>query len=189
MRVEADLVKAAVDQLIPGWVKARGPCRASCPSPDRTARRPKSGICSSTAVRPAARHRVAVGGWRPRQGGPLDFQALARRRHARRRSSAPAATTRCRAGQCRRRPALRQGGRCARRRLGSGERERRASSKDFDLDLDLNILTGFNDEAITNAAVKASVRKDTIRQLDFKGRLGATNLIGADVCRLPAARP
>src|SRR5918995_3276955 len=50
--------------------------------------------------------------------------------------------------------------------------------KDFDLDLNLNILTGFNEEAITNAVIKASVRKDNLRQLDLKGRLGATDIIG-----------
>ena len=33
--------------------------------------------------------------------------------------------------------------------------------RDVDLDLSLNILTGFNDEAITNASIKASMRKDS----------------------------
>jgi hypothetical protein len=49
-------------------------------------------------------------------------------------------------------------------------------SKDFDLDLSLNIFTGYNDEAITNASIKASVRKESLRQLDMKGRLGATDV-------------
>jgi hypothetical protein len=53
----------------------------------------------------------------------------------------------------------------------------------FDLDLALNILTGHNSEAITNATVKASVRKDAFRQLDMKGRLGATDLVARTVPR------
>jgi hypothetical protein len=51
-------------------------------------------------------------------------------------------------------------------------------AKDFDLDLSLNILTGYNEEAITNAVIKASMRKDNLRQLDMKGRLGATDIVG-----------
>jgi hypothetical protein len=60
---------------------------------------------------------------------------------------------------------------------GSGRGGQSRPSKDFDLDLVLNILTGPNDEAITNAVLKASVRKDSIRQLDLKGRLGSSNLV------------
>jgi AsmA-like C-terminal region len=60
-------------------------------------------------------------------------------------------------------------------RAAQAARDREA--KDVDLDLALNILTGHNDEAITNATIKASMRKDNIRQLEMKGRLGATNLV------------
>ena len=56
-------------------------------------------------------------------------------------------------------------------------------ARDVDLDLVLNILTGYNDEAITNAVVKASIRKDAIRQLDVKGRLGSSNLTAQTVTR------
>jgi hypothetical protein len=59
----------------------------------------------------------------------------------------------------------------------TGRNAAQRETKDFDLDLQLNILTGYNDEAITNASLKASMRKDSIRQLDMKGRLGATNLV------------
>jgi hypothetical protein len=47
----------------------------------------------------------------------------------------------------------------------------------------LNILTGYNEEAITNASIKASMRKDNIRQLDLKGRLGATNIVARTVAQ------
>jgi hypothetical protein len=57
------------------------------------------------------------------------------------------------------------------------------AGRDFDLDVGLNILTGHNSEAITNAVIKASVRKDTIRQLDVKGRLGSSNVMAQTVPR------
>ncbi|MGO4571790.1 hypothetical protein [Microvirga sp. 2TAF3] len=55
--------------------------------------------------------------------------------------------------------------------------------KDFDLDLALNILTGYNNEAITNAAIKASMRKENIRHLEMKGRLGATDIVARTVAQ------
>jgi len=54
-------------------------------------------------------------------------------------------------------------------------------SRDVDLDLALNILTGHNDEALTNVSIKASLRKDNLRQLDAAGRLGSTDLIAQTV--------
>jgi hypothetical protein len=70
-----------------------------------------------------------------------------------------------------------KGGGTAPSRTAAAQRE----AKDFDLDLNLNILTGYNGEAITNASVKASMRKDNLRQLDLKGRLGATDILGRTV--------
>jgi hypothetical protein len=66
-------------------------------------------------------------------------------------------------------------------RAAQAARDREA--KDVDLDLALNILTGHNDEAITNAVVKASLRRDSLRQLEMKGRLGSTNVLGQTVVR------
>ncbi|WP_139165476.1 DUF3971 domain-containing protein [Microvirga guangxiensis] len=59
---------------------------------------------------------------------------------------------------------------------GSSRNGSARETKDFDLDLNLNILTGYNNEAITNAVIKASMRKEVLRQLEMKGRLGATNV-------------
>jgi hypothetical protein len=56
-------------------------------------------------------------------------------------------------------------------------------SRDFDLDLQLNILTGYGDEAITNASVKASLRQQNLRQLQLAGRLGRSNLNAQTVTR------
>ena len=50
IRVEADLAKAGVDQLVPGWVKPAGrPAKLSA-SPWSTGQRARSGTCSSTAA-------------------------------------------------------------------------------------------------------------------------------------------
>jgi hypothetical protein len=45
-------------------------------------------------------------------------------------------------------------------------------SKDFDLDLSANILAGYNDEAMTNATVKMSRRGSELRAVNVAGRFG-----------------
>jgi hypothetical protein len=59
----------------------------------------------------------------------------------------------------------------------------KADAKDIDLDVALNILTGHNDEAITNVTLKASLRRDNLRQLDLEGRLGSANVVAQTVPR------
>jgi hypothetical protein len=41
---------------------------------------------------------------------------------------------------------------------------------DVDLDLALNIMTGYNDEALTGVTARASTRKNELRSLQFSGR-------------------
>ncbi|HEX2137512.1 MAG TPA: DUF3971 domain-containing protein [Microvirga sp.] len=67
-------------------------------------------------------------------------------------------------------------------------RQPQRDARDVDLDVALNILTGHNDEAITGASIKASLRRDAVRQLELKGRLGSTNLTVETVPR-PGATP
>ncbi|MEA1831918.1 DUF3971 domain-containing protein [Methylobacterium durans] len=45
-----------------------------------------------------------------------------------------------------------------------------ASPKEIEADLALNILTGFNEEALTNASLKLSLRGREVRQASFQGR-------------------
>jgi hypothetical protein len=47
------------------------------------------------------------------------------------------------------------------------------ADRDIDLDIAANILTGFNDEAMTNASIKATVRKSELRSVQLAGRFGA----------------
>jgi hypothetical protein len=65
----------------------------------------------------------------------------------------------------------------------AGAPGREGKDREFDVDLALNILTGHNDEALTNAVVKASVRQSLLRQLQINGRLGSTNLKSETVTR------
>jgi hypothetical protein len=46
------------------------------------------------------------------------------------------------------------------------------AERDIDLDIAANILTGFNDEAMTNASIKATVRKNELRSVQLAGRFG-----------------
>jgi hypothetical protein len=53
------------------------------------------------------------------------------------------------------------------------KRKQEEPDKDIDLDIAANILTGFNDEAMTNATIKATVRKNELRSVQLAGRFGA----------------
>jgi hypothetical protein len=53
---------------------------------------------------------------------------------------------------------------------GSGAKGREREHKDFDLDLQVNILTGFNDEALTGVQAKLSSRNREVRALQMRGQ-------------------
>jgi hypothetical protein len=50
-------------------------------------------------------------------------------------------------------------------------REKEPPARDFEVDLSANILTGYNEEALTGAALKATVRGKELRALQFNGKL------------------
>jgi hypothetical protein len=50
--------------------------------------------------------------------------------------------------------------------------------KDLDIDVQVNILTGHNDEALTRTSLKASVRGRELRDLEFNGRFTGSSLAG-----------
>ncbi|WP_342150141.1 AsmA-like C-terminal region-containing protein [Methylorubrum sp. SB2] len=50
------------------------------------------------------------------------------------------------------------------------------SGKDVEADIAVNIMTGFNGEALTNAALKASIRNGDVRAAQFRGRFGGSPL-------------
>jgi hypothetical protein len=174
IRVEADLTKVAVDQLIPGWVKPSGrPAKVSFVYLDGTTSEIQELSVESGSVQ--LRGSAVLGG-----DGGLEKAELATlkfspgddmRAQVERANGAYKVTVRGNVGDAR--PFTKSAVSSSAPGRGAAQKE----SRDFDLDLMLNILTGYNDEAITNATVKASMRKDNLRQLDLKGRLGASDLI------------
>ncbi len=175
--VEADLAKAGVDQLVPGWVKPVGkPGKLTFTMVDGPTNEIKDLQLDSGTVQ--LRGAAVLS-----EDGGLDKAELSTfklspgddmRAQIDRSGSVYKVTIRGNVGDAR--PFVKGGG-TAPSRTTAAQRE----AKDFDLDLSLNILTGYNGEAITNASIKASMRKDNLRQLDLKGRLGATDILGRTV--------
>ena len=59
-----------------------------------------------------------------------------------------------------------------------------AKGGDLDLDLDVPILTGFNNEAITNATLKLQKRAGDLRTVAFQGRIGRAEVTARQVSRV-----
>jgi hypothetical protein len=177
MRVEADLTKVAIDQLLPGWTKAAGrPGKMSLTLIDGTPDEIKDLQLDSGSVQLRGSALLTA-------DGGLDKADLTTfklspgddmRASVDLTNGIYKVTVRGNTGDARPFTKSLSGPSGARK---DGKVGKDQPSKDVDFDLLLNILTGHNDEAITNAAVKASMRKDTLRALDVKGRLGATNLV------------
>ncbi|WP_262028922.1 DUF3971 domain-containing protein [Microvirga sp. Mcv34] len=175
--VEADLAKAGIDQLIPGWVKPAGrPGKLAFTMVEGPTNEIRDLLLESGAVQLKGNAVLT------NEGG-LEKAELSTfklspgddmRAQVERANNVYKVAIRGNVGDAR--PFVKGGA------TGSAASGRNAAAqkdgKDFDLDLNLNILTGYNEEAITNAVIKASVRKDNLRQLDMKGRLGATDVIG-----------
>jgi hypothetical protein len=173
--VEADLAKAGVDQLIPGWTKAAGrPGKLAFTMVDTQQGTEIQGLqLDSGSVQLRGTAALSADGNLEKADlttfkiSPGDDM----RAQMERTNNAYKVTIRGNTGDAR--PFLKDFG-----GQSSSSSRNGSSSKDVDLDLNLNILMGYNNEAITNATIKASMRKEVLRQLDMKGRLGATNVIG-----------
>lgn len=174
MLIEADLSKANVDQIIPGWVKPVGkPGKLTFTMVDGT----------ETEIRDLQL-----------DSGPVQLRGTASLSKDGNLEKADLSTFKLSSGDDMRvqldysggvykvivrgnvgdaRPFLKGFNSQSSSRNGGAQKD----SKDVDIDLSLNILTGYNDEAITNTTIKASVRKDTLRQIDMKGRLGSSNIL------------
>jgi hypothetical protein len=173
--IEADLAKAGVDQLIPGWTKPAGkPGKLAFTLVDGPETEIRDLQLDSGTVQLRGTANLS-------KEGDLEKADLSTfklspgddmRAQIERSGGVYKVAVRGNVGDAR--PFLKGFGSQPQpaNRAGSPQKD----SKDVDLDINLNILTGYNDEAITNAAIKASVRKDILRQLDMKGRLGTTNI-------------
>lgn len=176
IRVEADLTKVAVDQLIPGWVKPSGRAgklsfvMVDGPSTEIRDLQLDAGSVqlhgSALLSADGGIEKADLSTFKLSPGDDMRAQIERvnglykvairgnvgdARPFSKAMASAPAPTGKNAAAQ--------------------------RDMKDFDLDVVLNILAGYNSEAITNASLKVSVRKDNLRNLEMKGRLGATDII------------
>ncbi len=178
-RVEIDLARAAVDDLVPGWTKPAGrPGRITLAvgnkpgalvlediqieGPSLTARgsaelKPDLALVSADfdGVKLSPGDSIAVGVSRTGQVTKVSVSGavLDARPFLKALQSAPAGT-----------PAR-----------GRGQAED-GDAGDIDLELSLPILAGFNDEAVTQARMKLSRRNGEVRELRLDGRIGAADL-------------
>ncbi|WP_187144325.1 DUF3971 domain-containing protein [Microvirga massiliensis] len=188
IRIEADLAKASVDQLLPGWTKPVGrPGRISFlfldgPSPEVRELHVDAGPVqlrgSAILASDGNLDKLELQTLKLSSGD--DMRAVVERANGFHR-----VTVRGNVGDSR--PFIKAlagpGG-------GAGGRNGPASkdSADLDLDVALNILTGHNEEAMTGFSVKASMRKDRLRRLDLKARLGSSDVTSQTVTR-PGVAP
>jgi Protein of unknown function/AsmA-like C-terminal region len=176
IRIEADLTKAGIDQLIPGWVKAAGrPGKVSFTLVDGASTEIRdlqldSGSAqlrgTATLSNEGTLEKAELTTFKLSSGDDMRAQVE-------RNGGVYKVVVRGNVGDARPFAKIANSAPAPAGRNASTQKD----SRDFDLDLALNILTGYNEEAITNASIKASMRKDSLRSLDVKGRLGPTDIV------------
>lgn len=67
---------------------------------------------------------------------------------------------------------------------GSGRNgSARSGGANLDVDANLNIITGFNNESLTKASIRAGIRNGSLRQFQLNGRLGSVNITAQTTVR------
>lgn len=167
-RVEADLSRAGIDGLLPGWAKPAGrPGRLTFALADGDTAELRDIVLDAGPVQ-------LRGGAVFAADGALEKADLPQvklspgddlRVHVERAAGVYRVGLRGNVGDAR--PVLKwmTGG-----PPGAGAKGRERDSKDFDLDLQVNILTGFNDEALTGVQAKLSSRNREVRALQMRGQ-------------------
>jgi hypothetical protein len=183
-KVEIDLTRAVVDNLVPGWVKPTGkPGKLSFFVPDGSTELRDFALDSGTVQ---MRGTVTLS-----PEGQLDKADLVSfklspgddmRVQLERAAGVYKATVRGPVADAR--PFIR-----SMTSPGSGKETRDAKdSRDVDLDVSTNILTGFNDEALTAASIKATIRSREMKQFQFSGKLRSA-LVTAQLARFDRSTP
>ncbi|MFE1601895.1 YhdP family protein [Methylobacterium sp. ID0610] len=166
-KVEVDLARAAIDGLVPGWTKAAGkPGRLTFALTETGA---------GTELRDLA---LDAGPVSARGSAVISAEGGLERAEFTSLKLSPGDDVR---GQVERsggvyKLALKGGVADARpflRALTAAPKKgaKEAAQKDVDADLNFAILTGFNDEALTSATLRLSLRGDDLRQARIQGRL------------------
>lgn len=187
-KVEVDLGRAVVDNLVPGWVKPSGrPGKLSFVVPEGSSELREFALDSGSVqmrgvvtLSPEGQlERAELASFKLSPGDEMRAQleragagykvavrgAVADARPFIRSLTAPSG-----AG-------------------GAGKDGKEAKDgREVELDLAANILTGFNDEAVTGATIKAAVRNRTLTQLQFGGKLRAAP-VTAQLARFERGSP
>lgn len=194
VRVEADLARASIDGLVPGWVKPPSrPGRLSftLPSQDSLELRDVAVDAGPTQMR--GQMTFSPGGSGLERADFPTFKLSPgddlRAQLERGPTGGYRITVRGNNGDAR--PLLRwtgTAGQAARPGGGQAGPGREAKETDVDVDLGLNIMTGFNDEALTGVTGKLSARGSEVRSLQFAGRFRGA-LLEAQLAKRDSGAP
>ncbi len=174
--VEADLAKVAINNLLPGWVKASGrPGKLSfIASKSENSLDIRELAVESGNVRFSGQARLAKDG--AFESAELSNFQLSQGDDMQVKVDKPGDTYRAviRGNLGDARPIIRSFSDTSN---GNARNSRNSGSGlNVDIDAAINILTGFNDESLTKTVLKAAIRNSVLRQLSLTGRLGSTQL-------------
>src|SRR5215212_2989710 len=183
-KIEVDLTPAGIDNLVPGWVKPRGrPGELSFVVPEGSTEVREFVLDSGTvqmrgAVTLSAEGQLEKADLTSFKLSPGDDMRVQLERGGGTYKVAvrgPVADAR---------PFIR-----SLTSPGSGkEAKETKDSRDVDLDVSTNILTGFNDEALTAATFKATIRHQEMKQFQFSGKLRSAP-VTAQLARVERGAP
>jgi hypothetical protein len=192
-KVEVDLTRAVVDNLVPGWVKPTGrPGRLSFFVADGSSDLRDFALDSGpvhmrgvVSLSPEGQlERAELSSFKLSPGD--DMRALLER-------AGTAYKVTVRGSVADARPFIRSlttpgGGSAGRETKEAKETKETKETRDFELDVATNILTGFNDEALTAASIKASIKSRELRALEFRGKFRSA-MVTAQLARFERGAP
>jgi hypothetical protein len=172
VRIEVDLARATIDDVLPGWSKAAGrPGRLSfSPVESEKGTELNDLALDSGTVQLRGSVQLEADGSLDRADFPTFKLSTGddARMQIDRTGSLHRVTLRGNVADAR--PLMKMMSAPPTPPTRAAAREARTDQRDVDLDLALNILTGFNEEALTNVAIKASTRNRDLRALQMSGR-------------------
>ncbi|HEY8564921.1 MAG TPA: DUF3971 domain-containing protein [Beijerinckiaceae bacterium] len=176
-RIEADLSKATVDNVIPGWTKPAGrPGKLTFTLHEGPSTELKDLVLESGSV--LVRGTATLGGEAGLEKADLSTFKLSPgddvRAQLERSNGVYKVTVRGNLADAR--PFAKSFGSPA-GNARQASQSAKDTARDVDLDMAVNILTGHNDEALTNVSLKLASRKGDLRQLQFQGRLKSAPVV------------
>ena len=180
-RVEADLTRATIDGLVPGWQKSAGkPGRIAFAVHEGAATELRDLVVDAGTVQMKGSLALSAGGAFER--ADLSSLKVSPGDDMRAQIERSGTTYRLtvRGNNADSRPLLKW--------MGAPPKGGGAAALDADIDLSLAILSGFNDEAMTGVSTKASLRGGELRSLQFGGKFRAA-AVEASLAKRDAGAP